>query len=299
LSTCGEGACVSSDDRADLGSSALALLAFDEILQTGLDPTYAAPAARLARFVRSQQRADGEFRHEFDRRAGHAIDVQYPYYSGEATLALARSNRVTGDPADLAAAARGLAYLVGPAWTFFGDRYYFGEEHWTCQAMADLRDRAPDPAALEFCARWQAYGRLLQRGPDEGVVSGAVQRALPGAGGYDADGAIGVGPFFTPRLTPVASRAEAGVATLGALLREGAPGLGDLERQQDRAIALLVRRQLRPGPVALFSAPDEIYGAMPGSEVDLALRLDYAQHAGSAMIRWLDLAEARTSSPIP
>jgi hypothetical protein len=203
--------------------------------------------------------------------------VQYLYYSGEATLALVRAHELTGDASDLAAATRGLSHLVGPAWRFFGDRYYFGEEHWTCQAMADLWDRAPDRAALDFCARWQAYGRKLQLRTGDAV--------------YDADGAIGVGPIFTPRLTPVASRAEAGIATLDVLLRERAGGVDALDEQQRRALALLVRRQLRPGPVAVFSSPESVYGAMPGSEVDLALRIDYVQHAGSAMIRWLDLAD--------
>jgi hypothetical protein len=60
-------------------------------------------------------------------------------------------------------------------------------------------------------------------------------------------------------------------------------------QQQRRALALLVRSQLRPGPVAILADPDGVYGAMPGSEVDLALRIDYAQHAGSAMLRWVDL----------
>ena len=29
---------------------------------------------------------------------------------------------------------------------------------------------------------------------------------------------------------------------------------------------------------------------MPGSEVDWQLRIDYAQHAGSALVRWLGAA---------
>ena len=53
------------------------------------------------------------------------------------------------------------------------------------------------------------------------------------------------------------------------------------------AIALLVRQQFRPGPVHLFRDPAAVHGAMPGSEVDWELRIDYAQHAGSAMVRWL------------
>jgi hypothetical protein len=146
--------------------------------------------------------------------------------------------------------------------------------------MADLWDRAANPTALDFCVRWQAYGRRLQYGSGETV--------------YDANGAIGVGPLFTPRLTPVASRCEAGIATLEVLRKERGESLRALEGQQRRALALLVRRQLRPGPVAIFADPDRVYGAMPGSEVDLTLRIDYAQHAGSAMLRWLDLeASAR------
>jgi hypothetical protein len=273
---CGNDACIGDEPRVDVGSSALGLLAFSEIVRTGLDTTYGDLVARLARFLRRQQRPDGDFMHEYDRSAEHPVDVQYLYYSGEATLALSRAHGLTHDPADLAAATAGLAHLVGPAWRFFGDRYYFGEEHWTCQAMADLWGRAPDAAALDFCTRWQAYIRKLQFHEGETV--------------YDADGALGVGPIATPRLTPVASRCEAGVATLEVLLKERPPQEAiEIEEEQRRALALLVRRQLRPGPVALFADPGEVYGAMPGSEVDLALRIDYAQHAGSAMLRWVDM----------
>jgi hypothetical protein len=289
VSLCGDGACIGTDSKVDLGSSALGLLAFVEIARTGLDPTYADLILRLSRFIRAQQRPDGEFMHEYDRRQGRPVDVQYVYYSGEATLALSRAYARTHDPADLAAATRGLAHLVGPAWRFFGDRYYFGEEHWTCQAMADLWAYAKNPAALDFCGRWQAYNRRLQYRDGE----------TP----YDAVGGIGVGSFATPRLTPVASRCEAGVATLDVLLREH-PGrrdsaVRDLERQQRRALALLVRRQLRPGPTAILANPERVYGAMPGSEVDLALRIDYAQHAGSAMLRWIDLEANAARSVVP
>jgi hypothetical protein len=280
VARCGEAPCIGDEPTVDVGSSALGLLAFAEIARTGLDPTYSDLVVGLARFLRAQQRADGEFMHEFDRTALRPIDVQYVYYSGEAALALSRAHRLTQDSADLAAATSALAHLVGPAWRFFGDRYFFSEEHWTCQAMADLWERAPNPVALDFCARWQAYNRRLQYRAGETV--------------YDADGAIGIGPVATPRLTPVASRCEAGLATLGVLERERPTAdIAEIDEQQRRALALLVRRQLRPGPIALFPDPDRVYGAMPGSEVDLALRIDYAQHAGSAMLRWVDLKTPR------
>jgi hypothetical protein len=278
VTTCGDERCIGAGPRIELGSSALALVAFAEIARSGLDPTYGPLVADLARFLRAQQRADGEFMHEYDPVARRPIDVQYMYYSGEATLALARAHALTHDAADLDAARRGLAHLVGPAWSFFGDRYYFGEEHWTCQAMGELWGRAPDERALDFCVRWQRYDRTMQ------------QRA--GDAPYDADGAIGVGPFVTPRLTPVASRCEAGIATLSVLASTGGGSEAKaLDEQLRHALALLVRRQLRPGLRELFANPDAVFGAMPGSEVDLALRIDYTQHAGSAMVRWLSQAQ--------
>jgi hypothetical protein len=280
--------CVGTDEVVDIGSSALALVAIVEVARSGLDGSYGPVIGELTRFLRSQQRADGEFMHHFDRTTNQPIDDQLLYYSGEATLALARAYAITRDPADLDAARRGLAHLVGPAWHFFGDRYYFGEEHWTCQALADLWPHAPDAAALDFCERWHAYGRRMMFGPGE----------TP----YDADGAFGVSPLITPRLTPVASRCEAGIATLDAALRANAPPseIDPLVAQLRRSLALLLRQQLRPGAAHLFADPAAVRGAMPGSQVDWQLRIDYAQHAGSAMIRWLAVDETlakRTGTP--
>jgi hypothetical protein len=275
LERCGDDACVAHDNMAEIGSSALAIIAFAEIARTGLDPTYQNAVVELTRFLRAQQRPDGEFMHQYDRQARHPVDVQFLYFSGEATLGLARAFALTGDPADRDAASRALHHLVTLAWSFFGDHYYFGEEHWTCQAMADLWESAPDRDALEFCLRWQAYGRKLQH------VGGDTP--------YDAEGAYSPDPVLTPRLTPVASRSEAAVSTLDAATRAHA-GEGDrqaIDLQLRRSLALLVKKQFRPGPSHLFADPVAVHGAIPGSEVDWQLRIDYAQHAGSAMIRWL------------
>jgi hypothetical protein len=287
---CGGGAsmCIGSDPVVDVGSTALAVIAFVEIARTGLDPGYALVLPGLASFLRAQQRPDGEFMHEYDRQARRPIDVQLLYYSGEAALALSRVHGLTGDPRDLAAATRAVAYLAGPGWGFFGSRYYFGEEHWTCQAMDDLWTRAPNPAALDFCLRWLAYGRTLQYGPDDSP--------------FDADGAYGVSPVITPRLTPAGSRSEAGIATLDAGRRAGVPSqaLAALEMQLRRSLAMLLRHQFRPGPTHLMADPGAVEGAIPGSEVDWQLRIDYAQHTGSALLRWLDVeASSRTEQRLP
>jgi hypothetical protein len=284
MTACGENRCVAADNVADVGSSALALVAFVEIVRTGLDTSYRRAVEQLAAFLRSQQRADGELMHLYDRAAKAPIDVQLLYYTGEASLALSRAHLITADDRDRDAASRALARLAGQGWSFFGSRYYFSEEHWTCQAVADLWQRAPDPEALAFCLRWHEYQRRLQHGVGESP--------------FDAEGAFSFGPFITPRTTPASSRGEAAGAALDVMKRDPSAGTKDpaehartvalLDEELRRAIAFVLRAQLRPGPRHLFARPDAIRGAMPGSSVDLQLRIDYVQHAGSMMIRWLD-----------
>ena len=283
LLRCGDARCIGEEDTdlVDVGSTALAVLAFVELARTHVDDGYALLVPQLTAFLRAQQRPDGELMHLYDRRAKRPVDIQLLYYTGEAALALSRAHTLLGDPRDLDAATRALVRLAGPAWSFFGSRYYWGEEHWTCQAMDDLWDHLSATVrdtALTFCLGWQAYGRKLMYGPGD----------TP----YDADGAYGVGPIVTPHLTPAGSRAEAGLATLDAATRAGRPAeeLTVLDRQMRRSLAMLLRHQL-PGREYLFVDPAAIEGAMPGSEVDWQLRIDYAQHTGSALVRWLDLRQ--------
>ena len=278
VTACGARRCVADGDIADVGANALATIAFVEVVRAGLDASLGGTVASLAAFLRAQQRPDGEFMHRYDRAASRAIDVQFPYFSGEAALALSRAGALLGDAEDLEAARSALAYLVGPGWSFFGNRYYFGEEHWTCNAMANLWDRAPSSTALDFCVRWLGFWRRLQY----------VEGETP----YDADGAYGVGPLQVPPLTPVASRTEAGLATLRVARRAGLPqGVVDaLDTQMKHSLLLLVRQQVRSASSSrrgLMADPDAVDGAFPASEVDWSLRADFSQHAGSALLESL------------
>lgn len=289
MTSCGANKCVATDgEDADVGSSALALVAFSEIVRTGADPAYAVAVSQLAAFLRAQQRADGELMHYFDRNQHVPVDVQVMYYTGEAALGLSRAHRVTKDPRDLDAAKRALDHLSGAGWTFFGSRYYYGEEHWTCQSVEDLWDRAPNDAALEFCLRWHEFQRRIQH--------------TEGDSPFDAEGAFGVGPVASPRVTPASSRGEAGVAALDVLLREKRKGhpiheddIPLLDRQLRRSVGFVLRHQMVAGNATwtphLFPHPDEVYGAFPGSPVDWQLRIDYVQHAGSLLVAWVKAVE--------
>lgn len=286
---CGKHACIGEGDQVDVGSAALAALGYAVLASR--DKSFRKPLAELSAFLRSQQRADGEFMHVYDRARGQPVDVQLPFYSGEAVLALARAHRITKNPADLEAARRGLRYLTSERWSFFGSRYYFDAEHWTCQALEELWARAPDPDALAFCMRWNAYNRWFQ------------QRPSP-IGDYD--GGFTTSPFFPPRLTPAGSRTEGAAATLAtaALAAKAAPGsvsdeeIAELEDQVARALAFVIRHELPGSRGYLLADPKAMRGAFPGSPVDLTLRIDFQQHVGSAMLRYATYLKSASAARV-
>src|SRR5262249_47920514 len=153
---------ISDRNDADMGSSALAALAAAELLRGGDDPSVRELLVGLTNFIRSMQRPDGELMHVYDLINDEPIDVQRMYYSGEAASALLASHRVLGDDRDLKAAQRLMAHLTGAGWNFFGSRYFYGEEHWTCQAVAQAASRLSGlEKGIDFCGRWLAFQREL------------------------------------------------------------------------------------------------------------------------------------------
>jgi len=278
---CGTHKCITDNDRADLGSSALALLALVELVESGISPELTPHVAELADFLRSQQRPDGEFKHLYDRAANTAIDVQFLYYSGEAAFALARAHRVTGDPRDLSAASHALSRLVEKPWWYIGWRYYWPAEHWTCHALDELWDRAPNHKALRFCLDWQEFVR------DTAIYGREAARE------YEA--AATSGPFVPPQIIVSASRMEAAVATLSAARAAQIPAkeIDVLERGLRDTLAFMMHFQFMPGPTHLMADPEAMHGGFPTSETDLRVRIDNPQHAGTGLLEYLRLLKAR------
>lgn len=276
---CGEHECIGQGKEANLGSASLSLLTYVELVETGIAPEFAERAKALAAFLRSLQRPDGEFMHVFDLEQGKALDIQRPFFAGEAALALARVHRVTRDTRDLEAARAALAHLVERPFTFVTARYFWTAEHWTCQAMAELWDRAPNARALTFCVQWQEFTRSGTRGGD----------VAP-----EYDGVYAPSWLSAPRITNSASRMEAGVATLRVAQHADLPEseVRALEQGVRRTLRFLLRHQFRPGPVQLMPDPAAVHGGFPSGVTDLKVRIDYPQHAGAALLRYLRLLES-------
>lgn len=273
---CGSTRCIGEGTRANLGSAALGLLALVELIEAGNAPEFKPPALQLSEFLRSQQRPDGEFMHEYDVPRSKPIDVQHPYFTGEAALALSRMHRVSQDPKDLEAARRALSFLVyRPPWAILA-HYFWGSEHWTCQAMADLWTLSANDAAMRFCLDWQRYNRSLMNGANPPT------------------GAITTNPYLATRYTSSASRSEAAVATLEAARSANLASaeVNALENGIRRTLHFLLNVQFTPGPTHLFLEPTLAYGGLPGGSSDYHVRIDYPQHAGAALLRYRKLLAA-------
>ncbi len=287
LADCGKNRCIADGPVADLGSSALALLALVELVESGIAPEFQSTVGELAAFLRSQQRRDGEFQHLYDRTEQHPIDVQFLYYSGEAAFALGRAQRVTADRRDLVAARDALHFQVEKPFWYIGWRYYWAAEHWTCHALDELWDRAPSQAALRYCLAWQDWVR------NTAVFGREAAR--------EYDFAATSGPFLPPQIIVSASRMEAAVATLSAARAARLPAseIEPLEAGIRGTLAFMMRFQFVPGPAHLMPDPEAMYGGFPTSETDLRVRIDTPQHAGTGLLAYLKLLSASAKQERP
>jgi hypothetical protein len=301
-------ACVGAPDaqRVETGAAAMALVAVSEYLAAtrAHDATdveaararFAAWGARLAAFVRAMQRDDGGFCH-FYAPATRTRDerTQVLYASGEATYALARWAAVVADdplgPAHAHAAddvriARAIDALTHEYDRHFAGQFYFGEDHWTCLAgdVAWPRlDGAARARVARFCGDFAAFLRRGQFAPDE-----AITRAHA-----DFRGGYGFTPLAPPHHTPAASRTEAAISawTMRRALggRPDANGGANEDRalraQIDAGVRYLLRHQLTSDDGWLMPNPTAASGGFLMSDVDRHVRIDFVQHACSALLR--------------
>lgn len=266
------------DRYADLGSTALAVVALCQYRDATGDGRYDDLTRRLAAWILYMQRPDGSFAHLYDvKNRTRDQKTQLLYYSGEAALALVRLHRTYHHPRYLEAAHRALDSLVG-WYDFFAGGFFFGEEHWTCIAAEAAWPALKDERYREFC---DSYGAFLRR-----------QQAMPDDGPDVADlaGTYGVTPFVVPHNTPVGSRTEAMISTYLLDLHHGVSS-APLRRQILRSMRYALGQQIRADNDFGVAAVAHGLGAVPGSPIDPVVRIDYVQHVCSAMLRAAALFE--------
>ncbi len=261
---------------ADLGSTALAVVALAEYERATGKKTYRPLATRLTEWILHMQRADGSFRHLYVVPTGERLErPTLLYYSGEAALALARMYLVTRQERYRFAAKRAVNWLVD-WYDFFVGGFIYGEEHWTCIAAEALWPAVKEPRYLDFCS---GYARFLR-----------AQQLQPGdfADQSDLAGAYNVSPFIQPHNTPAGSRTEAMISTYLLGLHAGHPDPA-IRAQVLAAMHYVLGQQIRAASAWDVDPRAHGIGAIPGTPIDRVVRIDYVQHTCSALIRSIEL----------
>ncbi len=272
--------CVADRNEKDahLGSTALTVVALAEYQRATGDARYLPLATKLTSFLLWMQRPDGSFHHLYTVATKTRKPDELLYYSGEATLALARMYTVTNDVRYAEAARRGMDWLVH-WYDFFMGGFFYGEEHWTCIAAEAIWPYAKDPAYRDFC---HGYGAFLRE-----------QQPVPGEHPDQDDfaGAYNFTSFVPPYNTPAGSRTEAMISAYLLGKYHGTPD-PDVARQIRRALQYTLGQQIRED--SDFNVIGVGVGGMPGSPIDRNVRIDFVQHVCSAMIRASEQAELST-----
>jgi len=262
---------------AQLGSTALAVVALAEYQRATGDKRYLPLATKFTAFLLYMQRDDGSFRHLYDPFKKQRDDkTELLYYSGESALALARMHLVTGDPRYAKATEKALEWLVD-WYDFFMGGFFYGEEHWTCIASeAAWHAGVRNPKYMDFC---HGYGKFL-RGQQ------------PQAGEYpdqdDFVGAYNFTSFVPPYNTPAGSRTEAMISSYLLGRHHKSPD-ADVRAQIALAMQYTLGQQIRWDNDFAVIGPG--LGGVPATPIDRNVRIDFVQHVCSAMIRaseWID-----------
>ena len=265
---------------AKLGGAGLGLLALAEDRRAGGETTLEQMQA-LGRFVLFMQREDGGFHSRYLPDTGYDTEFVSLYYPGEAILGLLRLYGLDGDRRWLEAAGRGLHYLASTR----KESGEYPEDHWVLIASAEylryLPDYADSPVThAQIIEHATGICRVMLR---QQIVRGELAEF----GSFRAGG----------QTCPTATRVEGMLAALEIIPQEQRPLRDLIMLACRRAAEFLVRAQIRDGELAggmprgTFVLP-EISQEFIISNARLdEVRIDYVQHALSALIMYLAIAE--------
>ena len=266
--------------QAKLGGTGLGLVAL--VGTDGVVPgtTPAAELAALGRFLVFMQKSDGSFYSKYFPNQGRDDSWTSLYYPGEAALGLVMLAEQEGSKSWLEAAAGALGYLAQSR----EGQSTLPADHWALLATERLLQ------AEDFDSLGVSRRQLV----DHGV---RICRSILGERPSSA-GTSSFGGSLTPdsRTTPTATRLEGLLAALSFLPSEEVELRREMEAAIHQGIAFLVRAQVRSGELD-GAIPRAVVSNQPAGSRRLPfldpraseVRIDYVQHALSAMVRYLEI----------
>ncbi len=278
-----------TDDAAEvkLGGTALGLVALLSVERISPGATSIEQLRGLGRFLVFMQREDGSYYSKYSPESG-GRDGQWQslYYPGEAALGLVMLNQLDPSPVWQEAAIKTLLYLADQRRGFVTVE----ADHWALLATARLFDQAPEAMTPQQREIIMHHAIQVCRS----ILIGRPHCA-PNA---EAEGSL----TFNSRTCPTATRLEGLIAALEFLPDEQAELRKEIRLAVDEGIGFLKRSQIDSGPhrggvprEALARKPDGTFWFVDDRSGEI--RIDYVQHAVSAMIQYDLLARDCPSQP--
>jgi hypothetical protein len=266
--------------QAKLGGTGLGLVALVGMEEAGPGSTPAAELAALGRFLIFMQKPDGSFYSKYFPSQGRDDSWTSLYYPGEAALGLVMLAEQEGSRSWLEAAASALGYLAKSR----EGQSTLPADHWALLATERLV-QVDDLDSLGVTRR-QLVDHAVR-------ICRSILEERPGG-----ERASSYGGSLTPdrRTTPTSTRLEGLLAALTFLPSDEVELRHEMETAIHEGIVFLVRAQVRSGELD-GAIPRAVGLSRPRGSRRLPLvdpratevRIDYVQHALSAMIRYLEV----------
>ena len=263
--------------QAKLGGAGLGLVALVGLEQ--LHPGFSEldDLRGLASFIRSMQRADGSFYSKYFRKTGRDATWTSLYYPGEAALGLLNLYTVDGDKRWLQSASSAMLFLA----TSQQQSPSVRPDHWMLLAAAKLIPLLERHKSSEMQSDLMQHIRRTCKRMAEDQRPFLSNPLLRGC--FVEDG----------RTTPTSIRLEGLLAALNILSERDYRLKKQLDEVVTYGIQYLLRCQVQEGPFQ-GGIPCAISFIPTGDVVDDAelksrageIRIDYVQHALSAMIQY-------------
>lgn len=259
-------ACVEEKREIKLGGNGLAILALSTYMNLIGDRSHLELARSLAQWILEVQSPQGEFTvHKMSYPDGTVSGFVSGYYPGEALLGLLRLHAIDPDERLLDAAEAGARWLITVRDAGVPDSE-LPADHWLLYALGELHGQRPDPLFLQHALR---------------IVKRIIDSQRRGDDPPDWTGSF----YDPPRSTPTSTRMEGVCAAYWLAVANEKDSWAFAMLQSLRlGNAFVLRNRYVPETAMFMKRPQLILGAIRGGFHDPSVRIDFVQHAVSAML---------------
>lgn len=264
---------VDGSRKIKLGGNALAVLAYTKHAEVTGEDTYIPEAISLARWMIETQASDGEFtRHIELIDTGELDDHISDYYPGEAIFALARLSEITDDPKWLSSAELAADWLINVRDSGKTEDELL-HDHWLLYGLSEIYGTNPKDLYLEHARK---------------ITNSIIDSQNTDLEGVDTIYNGGYGE--NPRSTPASTRTE-GLAAAYSIFEaaDDEAQMERIERAIERGVEFIMRNQMTETKIEVLEAHSGSLGGFTESLDDYNIRIDYVQHAISALLGYANL----------